>query len=47
MTDVLVVEIRKYRDSLDEDLHGLPCSVSFRVWVTEPVAESGHVVFIT
>jgi hypothetical protein len=47
MNDALVVEIREYRDSQEEDLHGLPCSISFRAWVTEPIAESGHVAFIT
>jgi hypothetical protein len=43
--DALVVEIREYRDSQEEDLHGLPCSISFRAWVTEPIAESSHVAF--
>jgi hypothetical protein len=47
MKDALVVEIREYRDSQEDDLHGFPCSFSFRAWVTEPVAESGHVAFIT
>jgi hypothetical protein len=47
MKDALVVEIREYQDSREEDLHGLPYSFSFCVWVTEPIAESCHVVFIT
>jgi hypothetical protein len=47
MNDALVVEIRGYQDSQEEDLHGFPCSFSFRAWVIEPIAESGHVVFIT
>jgi hypothetical protein len=47
MNDALVVEIREYQDSREEDLHGLPCSFSFRAWVTEHVAESSHVAFIT
>jgi hypothetical protein len=47
MKDALVVEIREYWNSREEDLHGLPCSFSFHAWVTEPVAESGYVVFIT
>jgi hypothetical protein len=47
MKDALVVEIRGYQDSREEDLRGLPCSFSFRVWVTKPVAESDHVTFIT
>jgi hypothetical protein len=46
MKDVLVVKTRG-RDSREEDLCGLPCSFSFRVWVTEPVAKSGQVAFIT
>jgi hypothetical protein len=28
--DALVVEIREYRDSREEDLHSLSCSFSFR-----------------
>jgi hypothetical protein len=47
MKDVLVVEIRGYRDSQEDDLHGFPCSFSFHAWVTEPIAESGYVAFIT
>jgi hypothetical protein len=47
MKDALVVEIREYWNSREEGLHGFPCSFSFCAWVTEPVAESGHVVFIT
>jgi hypothetical protein len=47
MKDALVMEIREYQNSREEDLRGLPCRFSFRAWVTEPVAESGHVAFIT
>jgi hypothetical protein len=46
MKDALVVEIRGYQYSREEDLHGFPCSFSFRAWVTEHVAEPGHVAFI-
>jgi hypothetical protein len=45
--DTLIMEIREYQNSQEEDLHGFPCSFSFHAWVTEPVAESGHVAFIT
>jgi hypothetical protein len=41
------MEIREYQNSREEDLHGFPYSFSFLVWVTEPVAESGHVAFVT
>jgi hypothetical protein len=47
MKDALVMEIREYQNSQEVDLHGFPCSFSFDAGVTEPVAESGHVVFIT
>jgi hypothetical protein len=47
MKDALVVETRGYRDSQEEDLCTLPCNYSFRAWVTEPIAESGQVAFIT
>jgi hypothetical protein len=47
MKDALVVEIREYRDSREEDLCDLTCTLFFRAWVTEPVAESSHVAFIT
>jgi hypothetical protein len=47
MKDALVIEIRGYWDSQEDDLHNFPCSFSFCAWVTEPVAESGHVAFIT
>jgi hypothetical protein len=47
MNDNLTVEIREYWNSQEEDLRGFPCSFSFRASVTEPVAESGDVVFIT
>jgi hypothetical protein len=47
MKDALVVEIREYQNSREENLHGLPCSFSFHAWVTEPVAESDYVAFIT
>jgi hypothetical protein len=47
MKDALVVEEGGHRDSQEDDRHGFPCSFSFRVWVTEPIAESGHVAFIT
>jgi hypothetical protein len=47
MNDTFIVEIREYRNSREEDLHDFPCSFSLRAWVTEPVAESDHVAFIT
>jgi hypothetical protein len=47
MKDALVMEIRGYQDSQEDDLHGFPCSFSFRAWVIEHVVESGHVAFIT
>jgi hypothetical protein len=47
MKGALVVEIREYQNSREEDLCGLPCSFSFCAWVTEHLAESGHVAFIT
>jgi hypothetical protein len=47
MKDALVVEIRECQNSREGDLRGLLCSFSFRAWVTEPVAESGHVAFVT
>jgi hypothetical protein len=47
MNDALVMETRGYRGSQEVDLHGLPCSISFCAWVTEPVVESGQVAFIT
>jgi hypothetical protein len=47
MKDALVTEIRGYRDSQEDDRHSFPCSFSFCAWVTEPIAESGHVAFIT
>jgi hypothetical protein len=47
MNDTLIVEIREYQNSREEDLHGFPCSFSFCAWVTESVVECGHVVFIT
>jgi hypothetical protein len=47
MNDTLIVEIREYQNSREEDLRGFPYSFSFRAWVTEPIAESGHVAFIT
>jgi hypothetical protein len=47
MKDALVVEIRGYQDSQEDDLHDFPYSFSFCAWVIEVVAESGHVAFIT
>jgi hypothetical protein len=47
MKDAFVMETREYQDSQEEDLHGLPCSFSFCAWLTEPIAESGQVAFIT
>jgi hypothetical protein len=47
MKDALVVEIREYRDSQEDEHHGFPCSFSFCAWVTEHIAGSGHVAFIT
>jgi hypothetical protein len=47
MKDALVVEIRGYRDSQEDEHHSFPCSFSFCAWVTEPIAGSGHVAFIT
>jgi hypothetical protein len=40
MKDAFVVEIREYRDSQEEDLHGFPCSFSFRAWTTKHLVES-------
>jgi hypothetical protein len=40
MKDALVVEIRGYRDSQEEDLHGFPCRFSFRAWTTKHLVES-------
>jgi hypothetical protein len=47
MKDALVGEFIECRNSREEDLHSLPCSFSFRAWVTVPVIVSGHVAFIT
>jgi hypothetical protein len=47
MNDTLIMEIREYQNSREEDLHGFPCSFSFRAWVIEPVVESSHVAFTT
>jgi hypothetical protein len=38
---------QRISDSREGDLHSLPCSSSFQAWVTEHVAEPGHVAFIT
>jgi hypothetical protein len=47
MKDALVVEIKGYWDSQEDDLHDFPCSFSFCVSMIEPVVESGHVAFVT
>jgi hypothetical protein len=47
MKDALVAKIRGYQDNQEDDRHGFPCSLSFRAWVTEPIAESSHIAFIT
>jgi hypothetical protein len=40
MKDALVVEIRGYQDSKEVDLHGFPCSFSFRAWTTKHLIKS-------
>jgi hypothetical protein len=40
MKDALVMEIRGYRDSQEEDLCGFPCSFSFRAWTTKHLVKS-------
>jgi hypothetical protein len=40
MKDALVVEIRGYRDSQEEDLCGFPCRFSFRAWTIKHLVES-------
>jgi hypothetical protein len=38
--DALVVEIRECWNCREEDLHGFPCSFSFRVWTRKHLVES-------
>jgi hypothetical protein len=40
MKDALIMEIRGYRDSKEEDLRGFPCSFSFCAWTTKHLVES-------
>jgi hypothetical protein len=43
MNDALVVKIKGYRDSQEEDLCGCPCSFSFHAWTTKDLVESDGV----
>jgi hypothetical protein len=40
MKYALVVENRGRRNNQEEDLHGFPCSFSFRAWTTKHLIES-------